>query len=533
MVLSDGAPAAAAPAGFADSRAWAGANRLYGVPAVVLRALGEVVARDGAVQGRWIALVVDMARVLGWPDPLPRVHVGSGPAHTWLAFAAPADQLPTAAALNEWAWLAAAEMRPMQRSCHALGPDPVAHFTALAAAASASPPAAPPPPKPTLLVTGRHGKTTVLRLLAAVAHEAGCHPGLAGHLGPADAATVLHDAAVDTALLELPPAQLLEQGLPVVQAQVAVLTDVGVVQPPSDEAAATLLVVAHAVAASGALVMSGDDADLLRVALGQAHSTAPSWALFSRDHATPLLDALRRHGGSTCAPRAGRLVLVTGGVEHDLGALAEMPLSLGGHAAQQVANLGAAALAAALAGWPLDALRRVLLRFGAAPEDNPGRLERRAHHGATVLLDRAGDPDSLAQLLKLAGALGARRVGLLLGASLVVSGDAGAQTPEDSASALAQAAAAYKPDRVVITEPPLAPGQAGHAERGLLPLLLEQGLRAGGLSARALRHEHDAEAAARALLAWARAGDVVLLPLHSAALHQRLLDATRAPDLNL
>jgi UDP-N-acetylmuramyl tripeptide synthase len=471
---------------------------------VVLQPLGAV-AQDGAAQGRWIALVVDMARVLAWPDPQPRAHVvGEGSlTRTWLAFAAPAGQLHTAAAVNEWAWTAAAQMLPQQASDHPLGPDPVAHFQALAAAEAQATQAAQDersatpevPTQPALLVTGSHGKTTVQRLLEAVALEAGA----------------------SAAVLELPRRQLLEQGLPVQQAQVAVVTNVsadlqgGPAIQALDERAAAFLVVAHAVAAGGALVMNGDDAAVLRVALGLAHSTAPSWALFSHRHDTPLLEALRRHGGSTCAPRDGRLVLVTGGVEQDLGALADMPLALGGHAAQQGANLAAAALAAALAGWPVDALRRVLLRFGALPEDNPGVLERWSHRGATVLVDRAHHAASLSALLKLAGALGARRVGLLLGQ------DGGRS--DDAIAALAQAAAGFKPDRVLITE---VRGSTGGREPGLVPLLLEQGLRAAGLSARALRHEHDEEAAARALLAWARAGDVVLLPLHTPAVRQCL-----------
>jgi UDP-N-acetylmuramyl tripeptide synthase len=504
MDLPDSAPPA--PGAFEASHALAGANRFHGVPAVVLQPLGPV-GQDGAAQGRWIALVVDMARMLAWPDPQPRAHVAG--ARTWLAFAAPADRLQTATAVNEWAWAAAAQMRPHQPPAHPLGPDPVAHFQALAAAetqaAQEARAVAPVPAElPTLLVTGSHGKSTVVRLLEAVAREAGVH----------------------AQVLELPRRQLLQQGLPVAQARVAVLTNVCAdvrgehAAQLLDERSEDFLVVAHALASGGALVMNGDDAALLRVALGHAHSTAPSWALFSHRHDTPLLDALRRHGGGTCAPRDGRLVLVTGGVEQDLGAVADMPLAQGGHAAQQLANLAAAALAATRAGWPADALRRVLLRFGAQHADNPGVLERWQHRGATVLIDRARHAASLAALLKLAGALGARRVGLLLGQD--------GRRSDEATAALAAAVAGFRPDRVFITEVPAA-GAGGGREPGVMPLLLEQGLRAGGLSARALRHEHDEETAARALLAWARSGDVLLLPLHTPGLRERLMDRLSAP----
>jgi hypothetical protein len=72
---------------------------------------------------------------------------------------------------------------------------------------------------------------------------------------------------------------------------------------------------------------------------------------------------------------------------------------------------------------------------------------------------------------------------------------------------------------VVIKElPDLADGR----EPGMVPLLLEQALRAAGLPARAIRHEHDEEAAAGVLLDWAKPGDVVLLPLHTAGVRERL-----------
>jgi UDP-N-acetylmuramyl tripeptide synthase len=230
---------------------------------------------------------------------------------------------------------------------------------------------------------------------------------------------------------------------------------------------------------------------------------------------------MRRHGGSTCAPRDGRLMLVLGGVEQDLGAIADMPLSLGGSAVQNIANLAAAALAAAMAGWPLPAVQHVLLRFGATPQDNPGRLERWAHRGATVLVDSAHHADSLAPLLKLAAALGARRVGLLLGQD--------GQRSDAAITVLAQTAAGFRPDRVVITERLDPPGQPATREPGVVPVLLEQALRAAGLPSRALRHEHDEEAAARALLGWAKAGDVVLLPLCSVATRERLQALLSAP----
>lgn len=569
MEKQDGATPTATPVAsraFADSRALRGASRHCAGPAVELRALGAL-SQDGSAHGRWIALVLDAARVLGWPDPMPRVlTVGEGPAaSTHLAFAAPAHQLTTAQALNEWAWEAAPDLD----APHPLRPDPMAHFKALAATqdkpallallAAAERRALPafssdgkltlgegagsvsyaqaelPAPDqvpwdslhslPKMLVTGSHGKTTVLRLLAAMAREAGLSPGLALDGDGERCREVLRDPAVQAALMEVSRSQLLGQGLPVRQAQVAVVTNVSLHEPGEqtqhglDDRAETMLTVAHALAQGSYLLMNGDDAAVLRVALRLAHSTAPSWGLFSRSHDTPLLGALRRHGGSTCAPRGDRLVLSHAGQEHDLGELSAMPLTLGGSAQQNINNVAAAALAAAAAGWPMDAVRHALLRFGAAAADNPGRLERWMHCGFTVVIDSASDSDALASLLKLAGALGGRRVGLLLGPPGSFS--------NESIAVFARTAASFKPDRVVIKD---LPDDLCGREPGEVPLLLEQVLRAEGLPARALRHEHDEEAAVHALLGWAKPGDVVLLPLHAVGLRESIAAFLQAAE---
>ena len=91
-------------------------------------------------------------------------------------------------------------------------------------------------------------------------------------------------------------------------------------------------------------------------------------------------------------------------------------------------------------------IRHAAQRFGSRPEDNPGRLERWDHRGATVLIDYAHNPDGLEQLLTAARSLHPRRMSLLLGQ---------AGNRDDRAIAeLARTAARFDPDRVVIKELP-------------------------------------------------------------------------------
>ena len=385
---------------------------------------------------------------------------------------------------------------------------------------------------PTLLVTGSNGKTTTTRLLAAMAVGAGFVTGhcstegvfvgaervaVGDYAGPAGARAVLRHPRVEWAVLETARGGLLRRGLALQRADAAVVTNVsadhfGEYGIDTVEAIAEAkLVVAHALRGGGTLVLNADDEVLMSVAARTPHAHAATRALFAHDHAHPALAALRRLGGRTCAARDGRLVLALGAIEHDLGAVAEMPLSLGGAARFNQGNMAAAALAAQAAGLSPALICQTLARFGADPADNAGRLERWRYNGATVLIDYAHNPDGLAQLLTVARALQPRRLGLLLGQ---------AGNRDDAAIAdLAVTAARFAPDRVCIKELPLmlrgrAPGE--------VPALLERSLRAAGLPADRLHHEPDEAAAAEALLQWAGPGDVIVLPVHTAAVRERL-----------
>jgi len=168
-------------------------------------------------------------------------------------------------------------------------------------------------------------------------------------------------------------------------------------------------------------------------------------------------------------------------------------------------------LAAVAAGWPVDAIGSTLARFGARPEDNPGRLECRAYRGATVLIDYAHNPDGLTQLLTVARALAPHRLGLLLGQ---------AGNRDDAAlGELARVAARFAPDLVLLKElPDMLRGRV----LGETSAVLRRELLAAGMPAPCLRDEPDEEAAAVVLLGWAQPGDLIVLPVHRRAVREKL-----------
>jgi UDP-N-acetylmuramyl tripeptide synthase len=205
-------------------------------------------------------------------------------------------------------------------------------------------------------------------------------------------------------------------------------------------------------------------------------------------------------------------------VETSLGEIMQMPLTLQGAARHNVENIAAAVLAALATDLPLTALRATLAQFGAQPQDNPGRLERWTWQGATVLVDYAHNPDGLAQLLQVAQALKPVRLGLLLGQA--------GNRDNTAITELAHTAARFAPAHVVVKELPL---MLRGRPLGEVPALLQAALLQAGLAADSIARVDDEAAAARALLAWARPGDVVVLPVHTTAVRQALAAALAAP----
>jgi cyanophycin synthetase len=147
----------------------------------------------------------------------------------------------------------------------------------------------------------------------------------------------------------------------------------------------------------------------------------------------------------------------------------------------------------------------VLAQFGRERSDNPGRLEQWRFGGITVLLDYAHNPEGMRGLLSIARSLGASgRLALILGQA----GNRG----ESEIRALAAAAASFHPDLVVLKDMEgfLRGRAAGEVAAVLRDELLAQGMPMG-----ALPMEQTEIAAVRRALAWARADDLLVLPVHA------------------
>ncbi len=386
---------------------------------------------------------------------------------------------------------------------------------------------------PTALVTGSNGKTTTVRLLAACARANGwqaaynCTDGVfiddevlatGDFSGPAGARMVLRQRRAQAAIIETARGGILRRGIAVSQADVAVVTNVS-----SDHfgeygiddlagLADTKLSVAAVVAPRGMLVLNADDPQLRERAGGLAarFGGCPPVGWFALDADQITLRDARADGASTCGVRNGRLLLSHQGGEHDLGLVSAMPLTIGGIAAYNVANLAAAALGAVTLGIPAAAISSVFARFGTRLTDNPGRMMRFEVAGAQVLIDYAHNPEGLRGLLSVAEHL---RDG-----------------QDTDVEELARVAARFRPDLVVVKE---NDAQLRGRAPGEVPRILRNELKKSGLPESALPVCNTEVEAARFALDWARPRDVLVFPMHSQTARAAviaMLESMRAGD---
>jgi cyanophycin synthetase len=390
---------------------------------------------------------------------------------------------------------------------------------------------------PTALVTGSNGKTTTVRLLAACAQAHGwpaaycCTDGVflgaellasGDYSGPAGARRVMRERRARCAIVETARGGILRRGIAVSRAHAALVTNVSpdhFGEYGIDDLgglADVKLTVAAVVTPDGLLVLNADDPDLVARAPGLARrfGRAPPLGWFALDAELPALREHRARGGPTCGVRAARLVLNHAGAEHDLGSVAAMPLAVEGSAAYNIANLAGAALAAAALGVPPPLIAAVFARFGAVPDDNPGRMMRFERGGVRLLIDYAHNAAGLRGLLGVAEHLraGGGRLGLLLGHA--------GNRQDAEIEQLAQVAAQFQPALVVVKE---NEAHLRGREPGEIPRIIRAALLRAGLPESALPVRMSELEAVRCALEWAQPGDVLALPVHSAAARAAVL----------
>ena len=314
---------------------------------------------------------------------------------------------------------------------------------------------------PVALITGTNGKSTSVRLSAAIAEAGGIVSGTTStdyvkigddildrgdYSGPGGARMLLRDKRLELAFLEVARGGILRRGLALRQAQAALVTNIandhlGQYGINTVEALADAkFAVARTLATDGTLVLNADDP--LVVNNGLKAERKVCW--FSLDAENPQIRASRAAGQACCWLEDGMIVFFDGEAEQTVMAAADAPVTMGGAAKFNVRNvMGALCLSKAL-GINDTAIVQGLSTFESKPEDNPGRCNEFAAKGARVFVDFAHNPHSVEAVSDALAHLPSKRKFLLLGHA----GDRSDQDIHD----LTVGALAFKPDEIVIVE---------------------------------------------------------------------------------
>jgi len=285
---------------------------------------------------------------------------------------------------------------------------------------------------PLALVTGTNGKSTTVRMAAAMISEAGLTAGLTStdwirvgeqvldsgdYSGTGGARTLLRDPRTQVAVLETARGGLMRRGLGVERAGAALITNVaadhlgeyGINSVP--ELIEAKFIVHLALAPGAPLILNADDAGIVRHAASLNNTI--HW--FSLDPVNPVLMANRHSKEKVACLDNGQLVLREG--SNDLLAISaeEVPATLGGAAHYNISNaLGAMLLCDALGIEP-GAIAAGLRRFRGDDSDNPGRGNWFEGNGVKILVDFAHNEHGMKALAQMVSAIPARRKVVLMG----------------------------------------------------------------------------------------------------------------------
>lgn len=370
---------------------------------------------------------------------------------------------------------------------------------------------------PVALITGTNGKSTSVRLSAAIGEAEGIVSGTTStdyvkigddildygdYSGPGGARMLLRDKRLQLAFLEVARGGILRRGLPLRQAQAALVTNIaadhlGQYGVNTVEALADAkFAVARTLATDGTLVLNADDP--LVVNNGLKADRKVCW--FSLDPKNPQIVAARSSGGVCCWLDDGMINYSDGVTTTPVLAAADAPITMNGLAQFNVRNvMGALCLGKAL-GLSDAAIHGGLTKFESKPEDNPGRCNEFQAKGARVFVDFAHNPHSVEAVSEALAHVPAKRKFLLLG-------HAGDRSDQDITD-LTNSALAFEPDQIVIVE--LEEYLRGR-KLGEVSDLIEKSCLNNGLSADILRRADSPPAGTAMILEDLQPDDLALL----------------------
>jgi cyanophycin synthetase len=390
---------------------------------------------------------------------------------------------------------------------------------------------------PVVAVTGTNGKTTTSRMVAHIFKGLGRKVGMtstdgividerlvirADASGPKSARMVLQNPRVDFAVFEVARGGILREGLGFDRCDVAVVVNVAADHlglrgiDTLEQLAEVKSVVVEAVPRDGFAVLNADD-PLVREMRRKAPSGQVVWFSLAEpgSEAYEMVDNYCRRGGRAVVLERsdlGEMIVIRHGRRKmQLAWTHLLPSTFGGRARFNVANAMAAAGAAFAAGAPLHDIRQGLRTFTTSYYLSPGRLNEVVVGGVTVFVDYCHNPHGMRAMGDFVDRLMADRDAgpdVMRHRCLAVVAAPGDRRDQDIME-LGKVASEHF-DAVIVREDSALRGR----ERGAIASLVVEGVREGmaeGVRCRAVDIVLDEIESVRSALAWANAGDVVVV----------------------
>jgi cyanophycin synthetase len=378
---------------------------------------------------------------------------------------------------------------------------------------------------PVAMVTGTNGKSTTVRMTAAIMTAAGHRTGLTStdfiragdrlidrgdYSGTGGARTLMRQPDVEMAVLEVARGGLLRRGLGLDHVEAAVVTNVAADHLGEyginsvEELIPAKFIVRRALGPNDPLILNADDPGV--VAFSRTLGNRLWW--FSLDAGNPQVTVGLSAGGSACFLEDGWLVRGSGNDRHRVVRAEELPATRGGIVRYNIANALAAMSVASALGIDDSSIRNGLVAFRGDESDNPGRgnwFEHEISAGGEsgpvrILVDFAHNEHGMRALAETVRQVGAERIVLLMG-------QAGDRLDKDIAD-LVQAACSMGPDRLLIAE---LPGYERGREPFEVPRVIHREALANGIAETSIELFPDPAGATAQALAEARPGDLLVL----------------------
>jgi cyanophycin synthetase len=271
---------------------------------------------------------------------------------------------------------------------------------------------------PIVAITGTNGKTTVTRLMAHLAKQAGYTPGFCategiyidGHLthegdctGYKSAQDVLFDPVIDFAVLECARGGILRSGLGFTNCDISIITNItedhlGLKNIHTlDEMAKVKSVVAKSTFVHGYSILNADN-DLCYKIKDELDCKV---ALFSTRHDNERIIQHRNEGGLAISVEDDYVTIYNGKNSIPIEKVENIPLSFRGKANYMVKNILPAVLAGVMSGFSIQDIQQGLKTFIPSPALTPGRMNLYDFHHFKVMVDYAHNMDGFFEMKRM------------------------------------------------------------------------------------------------------------------------------------